>query len=163
MCPGQQGRWEVADGDVENLRDGAPGLRPTECLQKPSSHIQEVLCCAVLSHSVVSDSVRPRGLQPSRLLCPWDSPGKNTGVDCHAFLQGIFPTLGSNPGLLHCRQVLYHLSHQGSPRILEWVTYPSPRELPDPGVNPGSLVLQADSLPAELPGKPIFRISPGIK
>ena len=41
-----------------------------------------------------------------------DSPGKNTGVGCHALLQGIFPTQGSNPGLLHCRQILYHLSHQ---------------------------------------------------
>ena len=46
-----------------------------------------------------------------------DSPGKNTGVGCHALLQGIFPTQGSNPGLLHCRQILYCLSHQGSPRI----------------------------------------------
>ena len=54
-----------------------------------------------------------------------DSPGKNTGVGCHALLQGIFPTQGSNPGLLHCRrQILYHLSHQRSPRILEWVAYP---------------------------------------
>ena len=44
-----------------------------------------------------------------------DSPGKNTGVGCHALLQGIFPTQGSNPGLLHCRQILYHLSHQGNP------------------------------------------------
>ena len=43
-----------------------------------------------------------------------DSPGKNTGVDCHAFLQGIFPTQGSNPGLPHCRRILYRLSHQGS-------------------------------------------------
>ena len=43
-----------------------------------------------------------------------DSPGKNTGVGCHALLQGIFPTQGSNPGLQHCRQILYHLSHQGS-------------------------------------------------
>ena len=41
-----------------------------------------------------------------------DCPGKNTGVGCHALLQGIFPTQGSNPGLLHCRQILYHLSHQ---------------------------------------------------
>ena len=40
-----------------------------------------------------------------------DSPGKNTGVGCHALLQGIFPTQGSNPGFLHCRLVLYHLSH----------------------------------------------------
>ena len=47
---------------------------------------------------------------PTRLLCPWDSPGKNTGVGCHFFLQGISPTQGSNLGLLYCRQILYHLS-----------------------------------------------------
>ena len=46
-----------------------------------------------------------------------DSPGKNTGVGCHALLQGIFPTHESNPGLWHCRRILYHLSHQGCPRI----------------------------------------------
>ena len=45
-----------------------------------------------------------------------DSPGKNTGLGCHAFLQGTFPTQGSNPGLPHCRQFLYHLSHQRSPK-----------------------------------------------
>ena len=56
-----------------------------------------------------------------------DSPGKNTGVGCHALLQGIFLTQGSNPGLPHCR-ILYHLSHQGSPRQLEWVAYPFSRE-----------------------------------
>ena len=44
----------------------------------------------VLSRSVVSDSVRPCGLEPTSLLCPWDFPGKNIGVDCHSFLQGIF-------------------------------------------------------------------------
>ena len=47
--------------------------------------------------------------------CPWDFPGKSTGVGCHFLLQGIFPTQGSNPGLLHCRQTLYRLSNQGSP------------------------------------------------
>ena len=52
----------------------------------------------------------------ARLLCPWNSPGKNTGVGCHSLLQGIFPTLGSNLGLLHCRQILYCLSHQGRPK-----------------------------------------------
>ena len=67
--------------------------------------------------SVVSDSMRPRGLQPARLLCPWDSPGKNTAVGCHFFLQGILQTQGSNPDLLHCRQILYCLSHQGSPSL----------------------------------------------
>ena len=50
------------------------------------------------------------GLKPTRLLCPWDFPGKDTGVGCHFLLQGIFPTQGSNPGLLHCRQILYQLS-----------------------------------------------------
>ena len=52
----------------------------------------------VKSRSVVSDS--------ARLLCSWDSPGKNTGVGCHFLLQGIFPTQRSNPSLLHCRQTL---------------------------------------------------------
>ena len=63
----------------------------------------------------MSDSWRPHGLGPTRLLCPWDFPGNSTGVDCHFLLQGLFPTQGSNPGLPHCRQTLYHLSHQGSP------------------------------------------------
>ena len=49
-------------------------------------------------------------------ICPWDFPGKNTGAGCHFLLQGIFPTQRSNLGLLHCRQILYYLSHQGSPR-----------------------------------------------
>ena len=48
------------------------------------------------------------GLQPARLLCPWDSLGKSTRLGCHALLQGIFPTQGSNLGLLHCQQILYH-------------------------------------------------------
>ena len=68
-----------------------------------------------VSHSVVSDSLRPHGLSPTRLLCPWDSPGKNTGMGCHSLLQGIFLTQRSNPDLPHCRQILYHLSHQGRP------------------------------------------------
>ena len=50
-----------------------------------------------------------------RLLCPWDFPGNSTGVDCPSFLQGIFPNQGLNPGLPHYRQILYCLSHQGSP------------------------------------------------
>ena len=70
---------------------------------------QNLPCWAVLGCSVVSDSLRPHGL-----YSPWDSPGKNSGVGSHALLQGIFPARGSNPGLLHCRSTLYHLSHQGS-------------------------------------------------
>ena len=62
----------------------------------------------------------PEGLEPARLLRPWDSPGKNTGVGCHFLLQGIFPAQEWNPGLLHCRQILYHLSHQRSPSSHMW-------------------------------------------
>ena len=51
----------------------------------------------------------------NQVLCPWDFPGNSTGVDCHFLLQRIFPNQGLNPGLPHCRQTLYHLSHQGSP------------------------------------------------
>ena len=57
---------------------------------------------------------------PARLLCRWNSPGKNTGVGSHSLLQGIFPTQGSNLSLLHCKQILYHLSHQGSPIGKKW-------------------------------------------
>ena len=55
---------------------------------------------------------------------PWDKPGQNTGICRLSLLQGIFPTQGWNPGLPHCRQTLYHLSHRGSPRILKRVAYP---------------------------------------
>ena len=56
-----------------------------------------------------------------------DSPGKNTGVGCYTLLQGIFPTQRSNTGLPNYRWILYRLSHQGSPKILEWVAYPFSR------------------------------------
>ena len=62
-------------------------------------------------------------------LCPWNSPGQNTGVGCHSLLQGIFPTKGSNPGLLHCRQMLYHVGHQGSQNHVS----PLLRTAPAPG------------------------------
>ena len=71
------------------------------------------------SRSVVSDS-----LQPHELYSPRNSPGQNTGVGSLSLLQGIFPPQGWNPGLLHCRRILYQLSHQGSPRILGWAAYP---------------------------------------
>ena len=65
----------------------------------------------------------------------------------------IFPTQELNPGLLHCRRILYQLSHQESPRIQQWVDLPFSRDLPDPGIKPGSPTLQADSLPSVPPGK----------
>ena len=72
----------------------------------------------MVAKSFMSNSLWPYGLSPARLLCPWDSSGKNTRVDCHFLIQGIFSTQGSNPGLLHCRQILYLLHHEGSPNQL---------------------------------------------
>ena len=76
------------------------------------------LCITTLyeseSCSLVSDSLQPQGL-----YSPWSFPGQNTGVGSLSLLQGIFPTQGSNPGLLHCRQILYQLSHQGSPEYAD--------------------------------------------
>ena len=64
----------------------------------------------------MSDSLWPHGL-----YSPWNSPGQDTGVGSLSLLQGIFPTQESNPGLSHCRWILYQLSHEGSPKILKWV------------------------------------------
>ena len=78
----------------------------------------------ILSESclVMSDSLRPHGLYSS-----WNSPGHSMEVGSLSLLQRIFPTQGLNPGLLHCRQILYQLSHKGSPRKLELVAYPFSR------------------------------------
>ena len=78
-------------------------------------HVYNSTVCVCLSRSVLSDSLQPPGLQPTRLLCPGNSPGKNTGVHCHLLLQGNFPTQGSNLGLLHHRHILYHPSRQERP------------------------------------------------
>ena len=88
-----------------------------------------------------------------RTIQSWNSPGQNIGVGSLSFLQGIFPTQGLNPGLQHCGWILHQLSHKESPKILEWIAYPF-RGFPDPGIEPGSPALQADSLPTELSGKP---------
>ena len=73
----------------------------------------------------MSNSLRPHGLLPTRLLCPWVFSRQEywSGLPCPP-LQGIFPTQGSNPHFPHWEQILYHLRHQGSPRILEWVACP---------------------------------------
>ena len=81
-----------------------------------------ILLCAVLCQSCPT-LCNPMDCSPPGSSVHGDSPGKSTGVGCHALLQGIFPSQGSNPGLPHCRQIFYHLSQQGSPRIPKWVTY----------------------------------------
>ena len=69
-----------------------------------------VLCLVAQSCLTLCDLM---GCSPPGSSVHWYSPGKNTGVGCHGLLQGIFPTQGSNPGLLHCRWILYRLNHQG--------------------------------------------------
>ena len=98
-----------------------------------------LLCACVLSLSAVSDSLWPYGLWPAMLLCPWDSPGKNTGENCHFLFQGIFSTHGSNPHLLWLLPGIilttaFMLSDNGSASltylchlVLGWTNYLSPR------------------------------------
>ena len=115
---------------------------PVDC-SLPGSSVHGISQTRILeskSCSVVSDSLRPHGL-----YSPWNSLGQNTGVGSLSLLQGIFPTQGSNPGLPHCRRIVYQLTHKGSPRILEWIAYPFSSRLLNPGIELGSPALQADS------------------
>ena len=91
---------------------------------------------------------------PMDYISPWNSPGQNTGVGSLSLLQGIFSAQGGNPGLLHCRRILFQRSHQGQPGMLDWVACPFSRDLPNPGIEMGSPALQAGSLPAGLQGSP---------
>ena len=102
--------------------------------------------CSV-GRSVVSNSLPPHGL-----YSPWNSPDQKSGVGNLSLLQGLFPTQGSSLGLPHRRQILYQLSHKGSPRILKWVVYAFSSR--SPRIKLGSPALQADSLPTELSGEP---------
>ena len=94
-----------------------------------SSHPPPYSCLLKWSES---RSVGSNSLWPHGLYSRWNSPGQNTGVGSLSLLQGIFPTQGSNPGLPHCRRILYQLSHNGSPRILEWVASPFSRGFSGP-------------------------------
>ena len=95
-------------------------------------------CCVKQRSEVKVTQLCPTLCNPHGLYSPWNSPGQNTGVGSLSLLQGIFPTQGLNPGLPHCRQILYQLNHKGSP-TLEWVAYPfssgSSRPRNQPGVS----------------------------
>ena len=91
-------------------------------LKKPL--LLNVLCLVTQSYLTLCDTM---DCSPPGSSVHGNSPSKNTAVGCQALYQGIFPTQGPNPGLLHCRRILYQLSHQGSPRILERIAYPVSR------------------------------------
>ena len=88
-----------------------------------STRLQQPRGASTSACSVTSDSLQPHGLQRVRLLCPWSSPGKNTGVGCHFLFQGIFPTKGLNLHLLHWQADSIPLSHLGSPPVEPPVTF----------------------------------------
>ena len=70
-------------------------------------------CCCLIAMSCLTP-LQPHGLKPARFLCPWDSPGRNTGECYHFLLQGVVPTQGLNPHLLHWQEDSLPLSHQGT-------------------------------------------------
>ena len=102
MSPASQGGF---------LTTGPPG-KPISTLLKILFPHRSVLCLVTQSCPTLCD---PTDCSPPGLLCPRDSPGKNTRVDCHFLLQGFFLIQGLNPGLLHSRQILYHLSYRAVP------------------------------------------------
>ena len=96
-----------------------PGIEPgSPALQADSLATELLVFSESESHLVLLDSLWPHGL-----YSPWNSPGQNTGVDSLSLLQGIFPTQGLNPGLPHCRLILYQLSHKGSLLVFRVASY----------------------------------------
>ena len=123
------------------------------------AYTQEWNCCIIYSSvlCLVAQSCptlcNPMDCSPPGSSVYGDSPGKNTEVCCYALLQVIFPTQGSNPGLLHCRADSLLTEPLGNPRILEWIAYPFCM-VSSWSIELGSPALQVGSLPVELPQKP---------
>ena len=118
---GMSGEWgvrvEIGVSGAKLLASRAKSLLTCGRTEQINRYIavngnQDTYCQSSLRRSVMSLFETPWTVAHQ---APWNSPGKNTGVGCHALLQGIFLTQGSNPGLLHFGKILYHLSHQGSP------------------------------------------------
>ena len=97
---------------------------PQRTSSTPPGRVADMMLCLLAQSSLTFCD--PVDCSPPGSSVHGDSPGKNTGLGCHALLPcpPIFPTQGLNPGLPHCRWILYHLSYQESPRILEWIAYP---------------------------------------
>ena len=113
LCIGKQGlllgkHWKHLKTDVAEVKKAKwMVVQEVERWTEPRSCMQYCCCCSVAS--VVSSSLRSRALQPTSLLCPWNSPVRNSGVGCHFLLQEIFPHEEWNLYLLNCRQILFHM------------------------------------------------------
>ena len=108
-------------GPLWGLVKYRPHVGHAVACSKNTGHQMVYLPCVCLA-AQSCPTLSPRGLSPARLLCPRGFCRKNTGVGCHALLQGIFPTPGLNSGLPNCRQILYHLSSQGSPTAFLFIS-----------------------------------------
>ena len=142
----RQEYWNGLPFPSPGIKPSSPALQADLCnraTRKPQDTWCAVLCLVTQSCPVLCD---PLNCSPKGSSVRGVSPGKHTGVGFHALLQGIFPTHGSKPCLPHWRQILYHLSHQRSPRILEWEAYPFCGVSFQPRIEPGSPTLQVDSL-----------------
>ena len=124
------------------------------CCDEEMLLTSEALLCLCLLTQSCPTVYHPPDCSPPCSSVHGDSPGKNTGMGCHALLQGIFPAQASNPDFPYYRLILYHLSHQGTYEYWSEQPIPFPVDLPDPGTELGFSALQVDSLPAELPEKP---------
>ena len=103
--------------------------RPRPCSALSCRHLHLPYGVAVVLVAQLCPTLQPHRLYPAGLLCPWNSPGKNTGVGCHSLLQGIFLPQGWNLGLLHCRQIVCHLTTREactSPRDSQVLSVPQP-------------------------------------
>ena len=135
-----------------------------ECPQQhPGKEALPGVCHVCLATRLCLTLVTPWTV-PARLLCPWDSPGKSTGVGCHFLLQGIFPTQESNPGLLYCMQTLYRLSYGGKPqRCLQNLNHSSRASCKPESLKLKSEVAQlyltlCDPMDCNLPGSSVHGI-----
>ena len=110
-------RWYNRCPDFRTNQNLSPDILDFLCisLPVPPKLFIDHLHCTMLSCLVALTLCNPMDYSPPGSSIHGDSPGKNAGVGCHALLQGIIPTQGSNAGLLHCRRILHHLGYQGSP------------------------------------------------
>ena len=121
------------DADLKNWKQGVTNIhsriihksqnketRTQTCIHRQvnGNEVWCSLCVCLRSATQSRLTLRPRGLCPTRLLCPWDFPGKNTGMGCHSLLQGIFPTQESNLYRLHWQADFLRWRHLGSPYYL---------------------------------------------
>ena len=136
----------------------AKNWKPPKCLTTGewNANCSLLIYWKVLNHSVMSDSSWPHGLWPTKLFCPWGFSRQEYWSPLPCPPSGIFPPQGSNPSLPHCRQILYCLSHKGSPRMLEWAASPFSRGSSQPRNGTGVSCIAGGFLPAEPPGSPML-------